>query len=544
MAYTAPKEEYTFKVTLVFWKFYEIGEYFELPDLRRYLEQEGSYKIYEKYHCQLTHPITGEKVHQPLKWISSQSHNYAPVCFKIGKSDRFSCASNPKIIGKIRLEGHIHYGSVLVIHCELEFDNYHNIEDFIEISQPSNIILESTTEPITEKFNEIRENVISLLAKRDFPDKPKLESVLEPWHHTWIIWDAKPDFNRADYRFVEDNMGKNAKFSIALTFRTDKWRELDPKAYRNQINLKNLSPYKDEFVMLTHAGNVIIPGPGFSDPNSMKNLLIDTLFAPEVGNVQRFLILMYMDKILKIDENFDKLFLKTSNIEKRLSEEETVENLENLELELNKVILQLNKDIIISKIPRLLFTSTFKTNLFNEMIEKLDGFKFSKQIDDVITKIKDISGKNLISREIPTKIVLDEKRGIKIFMSYATVDDDFYKISKISEELEKYDYIEDVMYWQEDMKDNIIKYMSEKLEECDTFILFCSPNALKSEPVEKEWTAADAIGVPIIPVFIKAEHIPTLLKSGLGVEFNTFNFQKNVENLHSMILKKCENNLL
>jgi len=538
------EEDYTFKVTLVFWKFYELGLFFELPEVRRYLEQEGSYKIYNEYHWQLSHPITGEKCHQSIKWVSNQSHKYAPICFKIGKADRFSCATTPNIVGKIRLEGHIHYGSVLVIHCELVFDNYHTIEDFIEISQPSNIILGSTSKPITEKFIEIRENVISLLAKGDFPDKPKLESVLEPWHHTWIIWGAKPDFNREDYRYVEDNIGKNAKFSIALTFRTEKWRELDPKAYRNQINLKNLSPYKDEFVMLTHAGNVIIPGPGLSDPNSMKNLLIDTLYAPEVGNVQRFLILMYMDKILKIDDKFDKLFLITSNKEKGLSEEEKVENLENLELELNKAILELNKDIIITKIPRLLFTSTFKTNLFNEMMEKLDGFKFSKQIDDIITKIRDISGKNLISREIPTKIVLDEKRGIKIFMSYATVDDDLYKISKISEELEKYDYIEDVMYWQEDMKDNIIKYMSENLELCDTFILFCSPNALNSVPVEKEWTAAEAIGVPIIPVFIKVEHIPTLLKSRLGVEFNTFNFQKNVENLHNMILKKCENNLL
>ncbi|MFX1592285.1 MAG: hypothetical protein ACFFCL_06280, partial [Promethearchaeota archaeon] len=114
MSFSMVEKEYTFKVTLVFWKFYEIGEYFELPELRRFLEQESSYKIYDTYHCQLSHPINGEKCHQPLKWISSQAYNYSPVCFKIGKSDRFSCASNPNIIGKIRLEGHIHYGSVLV----------------------------------------------------------------------------------------------------------------------------------------------------------------------------------------------------------------------------------------------------------------------------------------------------------------------------------------------------------------------------------------------------------------------------------------------
>ncbi len=388
MTYSTSEEEYRFKVTLVFWKFYEIGEYYELPELRKFLDQEGSYKIYKNYHCQLNHPITGENCHQPLKWISSQSHNYAPITFKIGQSDRFSCVFNPNISGKIRLEGHLHYGSVLVIHCELIFDNYHTIEDFIEISQPANIILESTTKPITERFIEIRNDVSNLLAKGDFPDKPKLESVLEPWHHTWIIWDAKPNFNRSDYRFIGNELGKNVYYSIGLTLRTDKYRELDPVAYRDQINLQNLSPYKDEFVMITHAGNVVIPGPGLLDPDSMKNLFIDTLFAPEVGNVQRFLILMHMENILVVAEKFDKIISETRAMEENLTLNEKIDRLEKLETELNRIILELNKDVIISKITRLLFTSTFKTSMFNEQIDKLDGFKFSKATDDVITRIR------------------------------------------------------------------------------------------------------------------------------------------------------------
>ena len=382
------EEEYTFKVTLVFWKFYELGRYFELPEVRKYLEKEGSLKLYKDYRCKLEVPGHAKGCNQPLKWISSQSKNFAPVCFKIGKSDRFSCATVPHVVGKIRLEGHIHYGSVLVIHCELIFDNYHKIEDFIEISQPSNMILESTGRPITEKFVEIRENVITLLKKGNFPEKAKLESSLEPWHHTWLIWDAKPDFNRADYRFIGKNIGKNARYSIGLTLRTDKYRELDPVAYRDQINLKNLSPYLDEFVMITHAGNVIIPGPGLMDPNSMKNLLIDTLFGPEVGNVQRFLILMHMENILIVAEKFDKVISETRVIEENLTLLDKIDRLEKLETELNRIILELNKDIIISKITRLLFTSTFKTSMFNEMIDKLDGFKFSKQTDDVIARVR------------------------------------------------------------------------------------------------------------------------------------------------------------
>jgi len=382
------EEEYTFKVTLVFWKFYELGLYFELPEVRKFLEKEGSLRLYKDYRWKVDVPRQEKRVNQPLKWISSQSKNFAPVCFKLGESDRFSCANAPNIVGKIRLEGHIHYGSVLVIHCELVFDNYHTIEDFIKISQPSNMILESTGRPITEKFTEIRENVIALLKKANFLDKGKLESSLEPWHHTWLIWDAKPDFNRADYRFIGNQIGKNARYSIGLTLRTDKYRELDPIAYRDQINLKNLCPYTDEFVMITHAGNVIIPGPGLLDPNSMKNLLIDTLYGPEVGNVQRFLILMHMENILIVAEKFDKVISDTRAIEENLTLMDKIDRLEKLETELNRIILELNKDIIISKITRLLFTSTFKTSMFNEMIDKLDGFKFSKQTDDVIGRIR------------------------------------------------------------------------------------------------------------------------------------------------------------
>ena len=387
MTKSMTEEDYTFKVTLVFWKFYELGLYFDLPDVRKFLEKEGTLKIYKDYRFKVEKE-DGTLIDQPLKWISSQSHKYAPVCFKIGTTDRFSCATMPDVKGKLRLEGHIHYGSVLVIQCELIFENYHKIEDFIEISQPKNIIMGSMGKPITGKFIEIRDNVINVLKNAQYAEKPKLKSSLEPWHHTWIIWDAKPDFNRADYRFMRDEIGKNAHYSIGLTLRTDKYRVLDPIAYRDQINLKNLSPYKDEFVMITHAGNVIIPGPGLLDPHTMKNFLIDTLFGPEVGNVQRFLLLMHMENILTVAERFDKVISETRAMEEELSLRDKIDRLESLESELNRIVLELNKDIIISKITRLLFTSTFKTSMFNEMIDKLDGFTFSKQTDDVIKRIR------------------------------------------------------------------------------------------------------------------------------------------------------------
>ncbi len=402
------EEEYIFKVTLVFWKFYEIDSYFTLPEVREFLQQERSYKIYDGYHFEIEKE--GKRIHQPLKWISSQSNLYSPICYKI-TINRFSCKTTPNIVGRLRLEGHIHYGSVLVIHCEFLFDNFHKIEEFIEISQPTNIILESTGRPITEKFKEIREEICELLkTSGKFAEKESKASALEPWHHTWIIWDAKPDFNRADYRFIKQNVGKNARYSIGLTLRTDKWRELDPIAYRDQINLKNLSPYSNEFVMITHAGNVIIPGPGLLDPKAMKNFLIDTIFAPEVGNVQRYLMLMHMHNILTIAEEFDKKVFETEAPKKKLSLKAKIKKLEDLESGLNQTIIELNKDIIIFKISRLLFTSTFKTSMFLEMIDKLDGYTFSRQTDDIIQRIRKTLGKereklNTIANELENKFL-------------------------------------------------------------------------------------------------------------------------------------------
>ena len=125
-----------------------------------------------------------------------------------------------------------------------------------------------------------------------------------------------------------------------------------------------------------------------------------------------------------------------------------------------------------------------------------------------------------------------------VFVSFATKDAEIFKIRELSKILSNRDKISDVLYWQEDMKDNIIKYMNDNLEKCDIVLLFCSPNALASEPVEKEWTAADIMGKPIIPIFTDPAHIPALLKTRLGIKFDPFNFQKNINETYNLILKK------
>ncbi|MFW9936636.1 MAG: toll/interleukin-1 receptor domain-containing protein [Candidatus Thorarchaeota archaeon] len=125
-----------------------------------------------------------------------------------------------------------------------------------------------------------------------------------------------------------------------------------------------------------------------------------------------------------------------------------------------------------------------------------------------------------------------------IFASYATKDEELFKVHKISKHLTKYSEIEKVVFWQEFLDDNIYEYMDENLGKCDVMLLFCSKNALGSVPVKKEWTAADAIGKPIIPVFFNPNHIPPLLKSRLGMEYDFYDLKKNVIELHDLILKK------
>ena len=140
------------------------------------------------------------------------------------------------------------------------------------------------------------------------------------------------------------------------------------------------------------------------------------------------------------------------------------------------------------------------------------------------------------------KMVGFQKSGLVVFVSYATKDADFFNIKEVAETISTNQNIDDVLYWQEDMKDNIIKYMNENLGKCDVFILFCSPNALKSEPVEKEWTAAEILGKPIIPVFLKADHIPPLLKSKNGIQYDAFDRNKNLRNLQDIINKHISKN--
>lgn len=127
---------------------------------------------------------------------------------------------------------------------------------------------------------------------------------------------------------------------------------------------------------------------------------------------------------------------------------------------------------------------------------------------------------------------------ILVFISYATRDSDNFRIPFIAEKLNKYPEIKNVLYWEEHMRDDIIKYMNDNVGRCNIFLLFCSPNSLKSEPVEMEWQAALKIKKKIIPIYTNEQDIPIMLTTKLGIKFNKDDFDGTIEQIYKLILKK------
>lgn len=146
------------------------------------------------------------------------------------------------------------------------------------------------------------------------------------------------------------------------------------------------------------------------------------------------------------------------------------------------------------------------------------------------------------NREEPQKDLEGEelKEPIKVFVSYATPDSKKFEIPIIATNLTKYPLIEMVLYWEEDLHDDIYDYMDTNLGKCDIFLLFCSPNALKSGTVKMEWQAALKIKKKIIPVFKKEEDIPPLLSTKLGVQFSESDIDGTIKRIYDLILKKLE----
>ncbi|MFX1406899.1 MAG: TIR domain-containing protein [Promethearchaeota archaeon] len=129
----------------------------------------------------------------------------------------------------------------------------------------------------------------------------------------------------------------------------------------------------------------------------------------------------------------------------------------------------------------------------------------------------------------------------KIFISYATKDSDYFQIPIIVENLKRYSEIEKISFWEVDSGENIVDFMEKTLRRSDTFILFCSENAMNSEAVKGEWQSAYQISkkglIKIIPVCEDEKFVPVLLMPMLYVKFTRDNFSEFIENLYNEILR-------
>jgi len=147
------------------------------------------------------------------------------------------------------------------------------------------------------------------------------------------------------------------------------------------------------------------------------------------------------------------------------------------------------------------------------------------------------------AEEVSTFLEKDSRKAnltdkIKIFVSYATADSNYFQVSNIANLLAENPDIEKVFYWEKDLQDDIYEYMNKNLTKCNIFLIFCSANANQSEPVQMEWQAALKIKKKIIPIFNNESDIPPLLSTKLGVQFIKNDIKKTTDQIFQLILKK------
>jgi len=132
-------------------------------------------------------------------------------------------------------------------------------------------------------------------------------------------------------------------------------------------------------------------------------------------------------------------------------------------------------------------------------------------------------------------------RGFNIFLSYSTLDTNYFKIKEVANRLESYPRINNVLFWEEDSQENIVVYMEKTLSMSKVFVFFCSENAVKSKAVADEWQAAFQMRkkgmMKIVPVYEKEELIPNLLMPLLNVKYTKDDFDGFIQRLYDEILR-------
>ena len=392
-------ENIKFKTTLVFWKLYDSFLNFSQEELKKLLKKSDKYcgKVMENYEFK-----NDEGKQMPLKWIATTGHLFLPICLQIYE-ENFTGKEKTNISGKIEIEAHIYPEGVVVMQARLDFSDFMSIEDLVFSSNPTNVILQNGLN-MKDALDEFETEFVNFLQTKITKSKKNFGEKASPWHHNWIWWETSPDIDKKEF----DIGGKYFQYALGMCTRSDKWKHINYKNYNQIEEVINLSPYNGTCVYITHPGNVIIPGKEFTDPNAVKNTIIDVLFAVELGNVQRFLILQHLQSFnfqrLKIEETLS-VYDKDEKGKGELELNDIVDKLENLDEEINGVVLEIYKDLQVSRTPRLIFTSVYKTRLFKQMVKVLHGWEF---YDNLLLLLKEIRGS--LSRERDSiRVKMDEQ---------------------------------------------------------------------------------------------------------------------------------------
>ncbi len=132
-------------------------------------------------------------------------------------------------------------------------------------------------------------------------------------------------------------------------------------------------------------------------------------------------------------------------------------------------------------------------------------------------------------------------KGFNVFLSYSTLDTEYFDIKEVAKRLESLPQIDKVFFWEVDSGENIVTYMERTLTITKVFVFFCSENSIRSKAVEDEWQAAFQMRkkglMKIVPVYEKEDIIPFLLTPLLNVKFTKDNFDGFIQKLYEGILR-------
>ena len=268
---------------------------------------------------------------------------------------------------------------------------------------------------------------------------------------------------------------------------------------------------------------------------------------------------MKIENKLRERMSFIVSLIKENNLKKALKELTDIKNIARSH-ELIDFIKEAEQKIIDCKKLELDTINRIKQTIINlgmkfSRLQLIDiseksGIKDETLIEDIIKEMinkKEIRGEYFVSSkalalEVAAPMITREKeKEFNVFLSYATLDRDYYEISRIVRRLELYPEISNVYFWEVDSGENIVTFMEQTLKKTNVFVLFCSENSIKSQAVEGEWQSAYQLRkealMKIVPVYEKDEHIPYLLKPMLNVKFTKDDFDGFIQKLYEEILR-------